>query len=178
MQRLVLKEKQAIEQEEMIYTTFFDQIVSEDSKQGAIAVTSIMEAVFAVLKQEFSALQQLGVLSDNEKCYHNALVPVVLLLMSEKYGFSLRDFVHSETQYVKGVGHSHFAVGMRYVNRYIKETCNDVSKPAQLITALSYDGGLAGSTVKLIKSYRSGSNFRPFLTAVAEKQLAPLGLVK
>lgn len=121
--------------------------MSDDTKQDALAVASILEALFARLHAEYASLKIVWIFSDNAKCYQNDILSVILLFIGNTYAVTFRCFIHLETQHGKGIGDAHFAVGMRHVKIYMYETCDDVANKSQCFTVMSCDGGLASTTV-------------------------------
>lgn len=74
---------------------------------------------------------------------------MILPLIDSRFGVTVKKFIHTEKQQVKGLGDTNFAVGMRHVKMYIKETSSDVANGIQLIAALSYCSVLASTTVEI-----------------------------
>lgn len=58
--------------------------------------------------------------------------------------------LHFETENGKGLGDTHFAVEIREVNRYCKETQRNVNSGADFVTVPGYIGGIAKKVLELI----------------------------
>lgn len=66
---------------------------------------------------------------------------------------------------------------MGHVNRYMKETCSDVSYPSQAATAVYNDGGLANTAVELMEFDRKGDHMTLRIKSLISKKYSPIGRV-
>lgn len=56
-------------------------------------------------------------------------MPVIALFIARVYSYVLRGFVSPEITRGKSLVDAHFAIAMRHVHRFVKETQKDVAMP-------------------------------------------------
>lgn len=90
-------------------------------------------------------------------------------------------FIHSETQDGKGPADGHFAVAMRYVDKYIAENELDVVTPTDLVRAINHGRGMKGCIGELFNVDNACEEAKRWIAATKSKRgkdgLAELGRV-
>lgn len=101
-----------------------------------------MDEFFYLLCKWLSHLKEIFLYSDNGKCYSNNILGVFSHIVGESHRVNVHGYVYRNEQCAKGLVDNHFAVLKMWVCKYVKEQGEDVSCPTDLVTALSYKGGL------------------------------------
>jgi len=65
---------------------------SNDMMQDCLAVMSILDAIMAKIHIELPTVANIHLLSDNVRCYHNAVLPVMAPFIAKKHGRSYEEF--------------------------------------------------------------------------------------
>lgn len=69
---------------------------------------------------------------------------------------------------------AHFAIAMRHVHRYVKETKGDVANTQKIARALHWDGGIANCTTELVSICRDGPNLEKWRQGAAGRHFITL----
>lgn len=70
---------------------------------------------------------------------------------------------------------AHFAIGVRHIHKYVEEQKADVYCPSHVVTALSYQGGLANSVAELYSIDRRSDGMQCIVNAAKEKRMCRMG---
>lgn len=152
---------------------YFDLIASNDSKQDQVAVISIVDPLFYRLRKWLAQLKERLMSSDNATCYSNDILGVICHIVGEIHGLNVHGYVYLNAQCSNGPVDSHFAVLKRWVEKYVKGKGEDVSCATDLITALSYKGGLPNTTILLFNIYRNRVGIKEIKAAQRTRKFAP-----
>lgn len=99
---------------------FYEHICGNISEQNTFAVLSIIELLAHNIKPAHPRLKEVVVRTDNADNYHNRVLPVVCSFIFKQYGIKVKALVHNETQDRNWSADLHFAVAIRFVDKYIE----------------------------------------------------------
>lgn len=120
-----------------------DHIVENETTKDAVAVLSIVEAIFGKVSHTIPTIKEMTIRTDKATTYKNSLMYVLMPWIARKYGIRIRKILHTELQRGKCVADAIFAVRMRHCHRCVAETTCDIVTPKDLVEALRDKGGTA-----------------------------------
>ena len=135
---------------------YCDQILRGTNKQDGLAVAALLELFLSQLLEdpEFGDVESATIQSDNANYYHSNNLILSLAFIGLSVGIRIERYIHSETCDGKNLIDAHFAMGMRFVDRYIGEG-NDAASPGDVFRGLADAGGIPNSAVQLVEINRA-----------------------
>eukprot|EP00957_Ditylum_brightwellii_P203889 15336682-Ditylum_brightwellii.AAC.1 len=129
--------------------SFCDFAVGGHSAQDSVQVSALLQTIVSFVKDKFPLVSKIIVQSDNASCFASQnLIPYVFHMnaSNQEKGLPLIiRWIYTEAQTGRGRLDTHFS----YMNLKIKsflEDGNDVLVEKDIIRALSFQGGVAGTT--------------------------------
>lgn len=141
---------------------FSDYIFKGYSGQDNIQVAAAIEVIVDQTRRRFPEIKNIVIQSDNASCFASQeLVPFIFHLnqeSAEKSGPRISKWLFTEAQTGRGRLDTHFS----YINVFLKgyvENDKIVTREEHIFQALSYNEGIAGTTVTLLdcKGFPKGS---------------------
>lgn len=115
-----------------------NHLINDETTEDAIAIEAIMEETFERLSPELSDTRNVWVLTDNVSSCGNVTIPVLLPFLAKRQSFSVGSYIKLETQRGKGLMDAHFAVTMKYLNRFVNENQVNIILPSDVIDGLAF----------------------------------------
>ena len=129
--------------------SFVDYIVKGYSGQDNVQVAALIQEISSLVRNKFTAVKQICLQSDNATCFASQeMIPFIHHLNAENNTTRIVKWIFTEAQ----TGHGRIDTHFSYVNIVLKsyvEDGNDIDLEDDIFKALSYQGGLAGTTVVL-----------------------------
>lgn len=129
---------------------FIDHVVQNSNLQNVAMTLNILDAVCYRVKLQLPSCKFISLVTDNANSYQNNTFPLLAYFICKEHGLSLRVVLHPDSQDGKCLVDAHFAVSSRVVDRYITSTQLQVETPDDLVTALTYNGGVKKTAVDMI----------------------------
>ena len=131
---------------------FFDIVMKGHAGQDNVQVAAALELIVELVHERFPETEDIVLQSDNASCFSSQeLIPYVFQMneeLSSKSFPTISKWIFTEAQTGRGRLDTHFS----YVNVWFKsfvEDGNDVILEEDIVSALMYRGGLAGTTAVL-----------------------------
>ena len=156
---------------------YIDQIVERSSKQDCLSVIALLEATIVATITNLQNIKEAIICSDNAGCYTSKSLVLMMLLMNAKYrgDFFFSRLIHSETQDGKGAVDRHFAVAMRHIRNYMRNSKQNrivrINTAKGLSFALQWNNGIQNSIVQYIEIDRDAMETYATLTKKLSNQL-------
>lgn len=104
--------------------------------QDNLAVLSMFDAILARFNIERPNLTEIWFMSDNAKFYQNNMLPVASVFIAAYHGIYLKGMIHPEKVCWKSTADAHFAISIRQLHRFVRETESDVTTPVHVVEGL------------------------------------------
>lgn len=135
-------------------------------QKHAIAVVSIIEAVFRKISRTSHTIKELTISTENATTFKNSFIYVLVSWITRKYGMKIRKILHTEVQSGKCVAGAIFAVHMRHCHSCVAETAWDIVTSKELVVSLRYNGGTVNSISELIEIDRTAEEILKWKAAI------------
>jgi hypothetical protein len=129
---------------------FVDYVVKGYSGQDHIQVCAVIQQMVQLIQEKQPETKEVCFQSDNATCFASQeLIPFVYHLNGTSDGPKVRRWIFTEAQTGRGRLDTHFSYLNVVMKSYVEDG-NDIDVEEDIFKALSYNGGVAGTTAVLL----------------------------
>ena len=175
---LIRRETKIIKGEEVdgLAHYYYDTVVDKYSSQDNTQVLAVVTAILSQVKIDFPDMEEVMIGSDNASCFasHDIIPYIHCLNACEGGRVKVRTWIYTEACTGKNRLDTHYNFVSLIIKSYVYDG-NDVATEEDIFTALSFGGGIAGSTAVLLDGgslkgpvLQNGKEFKATKTLVRE----------
>ena len=130
--------------------TFVDYVIKGYSGQDNVQVAAVLNLMVSGITRNNPTIKEICLQSDNATCFASQdMMPYIYHLNDELSGIKFVKWIFTEAQTGRGRLDTHFSYINIMLRSYVEDGHN-IDLEEDIVKALSYRGGLAGTTVVLV----------------------------